>query len=52
MGGVKDKIITLYETNINKDYNKPKCIIRKYGHGKKPRKPKIKNDLKAVLLKI
>ena len=38
VGGLKDKIMSLFKTNITKDY----CVGNVYGGGKKPRKPKRK----------
>ena len=38
VGSLKDKIMSLFKTNITKDY----CVGNVYGGGKKPRKPKRK----------
>ena len=41
VGGVKDKTMSLFETNTAKDYSKPTCVNNMYEGVKKPRKPKI-----------
>ena len=41
MGGVKDKIMSLFKTNTSKDYSKSACVNNVNGGGKKLRKPKI-----------
>ena len=41
MGGVKDKTMSLFNTDITKDYSKQMCFNNVYEGGKKPRKPKI-----------
>ena len=42
MGGVKDKIISLFKINTTKNDSKLTCVSNVYGNRKKPSKPKIK----------
>ena len=44
MGGVKDKIMSLFKTNTIKNYRKPTRAKNLYVTGKKPRKLKRKNQ--------
>ena len=44
MGIFQDKIMSLCKTNATKNCNKPILVRNMYGDGKKPRKPKIKNN--------
>ena len=48
VNGVKDKTLGLFKTNATKDYIKPKRVKNVYHGGKKPRKLKIKNNLKIT----
>ena len=47
VGGLKDKIISIFKTNITKDY----CVGNVYGGGKKPRKPKRKIKYENNIIK-
>ena len=47
VGGLKDKIMSLFKTNITKDY----CVSNVYGGGKKPRKPKRKIKYENNIIK-
>ena len=51
MGVVKDKIMSLFRTNITKDYSKPTCVNNVYGGGKKPKRPKSKKQYKYSIIK-
>ena len=42
MGGVKDKIMSLFKNNSTKDYSQPARVENVYDCGNKPRKLKIK----------
>ena len=44
MDNVKDKIVSLFKTNLTKDYSKPTRIKNVYGGGKIPTKLKIKKQ--------
>ena len=42
MDSVKDKVMSLSETNTNKNYSKATYVNNVYRYGKRPRKTKIK----------
>ena len=42
MDSIKDKVMSLFETNKNKNYSKATYVNNIYRYGKGPRKTKIK----------
>ena len=51
MGGVKEKLMSLFKTTTSKDYNKPTNINNLYGGQMKPRKQKIKKHSNDRIIK-
>ena len=47
MGGVNDKIMSLFKTNTTKEFSKTTRVSNVYGGGKQRRKTKSKNSQKA-----
>ena len=47
VGGVNDKIMSLFKTNTSKEFSKTTRVSNVYGGGKQPRKTKSKNSQKA-----
>ena len=52
IGGVKDKIMSLFKTNTTKDYSKPTRFKNAYRGRKKPRKQKIKKQEDRIIKNI
>ena len=48
VGGVKEKITSLFKTKTPKDYNKPTPVNNVFRGEKKPRKLNIENNLKTT----
>ena len=50
MDAVKDKIMSLFNTNETKEYCIPTHVKTKYGVGKKPRKPRRKTQSEEKII--
>ena len=49
--GVNNKIMSLFKTNITKNYSKPTGVNNVYGGWKKLRKPKIEKQLEDKIIR-